>query len=163
MIDGWRMKHGPLCLSIAINRAKLNLICLPQKLVADLASAPKLCFQNISRREVRKPPQHEPVFTRTFLDRCIFNSLQAEEGVLKWWKRRGVQGLPMILGLSEDTWAPRGLIADDKVTRLRVNLCYLRLIIVSCVLVPADQSPLHPCSIQRAEKKASRRITPSLL
>lgn len=57
-------------------------------------------------------------------------------------------GLPMILGLSEDTCAPRGLIADDKVTRLRVNLCYLHLIIVSCVLVPAEQSPLHPHSIQ---------------
>lgn len=32
------------------------------------------------------------------------------------------------------------MIADDKVTRLRVNLCYLRLIIVSGVLVPAEQS-----------------------
>lgn len=31
MIDGWRMKHGPLHLSVAITRAKLNLICLPQK------------------------------------------------------------------------------------------------------------------------------------
>lgn len=51
MIDGWRVKHGPLHLSVAITRAKLNLICLPQKLVADLASAPKLCFQNISRRD----------------------------------------------------------------------------------------------------------------
>lgn len=28
----------------------------------------------------------EPVFTRTFLDRCIFNSLQAEVGVLKGWE-----------------------------------------------------------------------------
>lgn len=54
MIDGWRMKHGPLRLSVAITRAKLNLICLPQKLVADLASAPKLCFQNISRRGEKK-------------------------------------------------------------------------------------------------------------
>lgn len=78
MIDGWRMKHGPLHRSVAITRAKLNLICLPQKLVADLASAPKLCFQNTSRRGGRK--NDEPVFTRTFLDRCIFNSLQAEEG-----------------------------------------------------------------------------------
>lgn len=50
MIDGRRMKHGPLRLSVAITRAKLNLICLPRKLVTDLASAPKLCFQNISRR-----------------------------------------------------------------------------------------------------------------
>lgn len=39
-----------LRLSVAITTAKLNLISLPQKLVADLASAPKLCFQNISRR-----------------------------------------------------------------------------------------------------------------
>lgn len=54
MIDGWRVKHGPLRLSVAITRAKLNLICLPQKLVADLASAPKLCFQNISRRRGRE-------------------------------------------------------------------------------------------------------------
>lgn len=83
------MKHSPLCLSFAINRAKLNLICLPpQRLAADLGSAPELCFQNISRREARKK-KHEPVFTRTFLDRCIFNSLQAEEGVLKWWGRGG--------------------------------------------------------------------------
>lgn len=73
-----------------------------------------------------------------------------------------MQRLAMILGLSEDTWAPRGLIADDKVTRLRVNLCYLHLITVSCVLVPADPSPLHPYSIQPAEKKASGRITLSL-
>lgn len=51
-----------------------------------------------------------------------------------------VEGLPMILGLSEDTWAPRGSIADDKVTRLRVNLCYLHLITVSCAPVPADRS-----------------------
>lgn len=55
----------------------------------------------------------------------------------------GVQEQPVILGLSEDTWVPRGSIADDKVTRLRVNLCYLHLITASCVLVPADQSPLH--------------------
>lgn len=89
MIDGRGMKHGPLHLSVAITRAKLNLICLPQKLVADLASAPKLCFQNISRRGWRergewgggcRKKNDEPVFTRTFLDRCIFNSLQAEEG-----------------------------------------------------------------------------------
>lgn len=54
MTDGQRTKHGPLRLSIAITRAKLNLIYLPQKLVADLASAPKLCFENISeRRRVR--------------------------------------------------------------------------------------------------------------
>lgn len=51
--------------------------------------------------------------------------------------------LPMILGPSEDTWAPGGLIADDKVTRLRVNPCYLHLITVSCALVPAGPSPLH--------------------
>lgn len=90
MIDGWRVKHGPLHLSVAITRAKLNLICLPQKLVADLASAPKLCFQNISRRDGGgwgvgglfggRKKNDEPVFTRTFLDGCIFNSLQAEEG-----------------------------------------------------------------------------------
>lgn len=79
----------------------------------------------------------EPIFTRTLLDRCIFNSLQAEEGD---WMDGGVQELPAILSLSEDTWVPRGSIADDKVTRLRVNLCYLHLIIVSCVLVPADRS-----------------------
>lgn len=66
-----------------------------------------------------------------------------------------LKGPLVILGLSEDTWAPGGLIADDKVTRLRVNLCYLHLIIVSCVLVPADRSPLHPYSIQPIEKKAS--------
>lgn len=48
------MKLGPLRLSFAINGAKLNLICLPQKPVADLASAPKLCFQNISRRAAQE-------------------------------------------------------------------------------------------------------------
>lgn len=37
---------------------------------------------------------------------------------------RGFQGLPMILGLSEDSCAPGGFIVDDKVTRLRVNLRY---------------------------------------
>lgn len=50
MIDGRRMRHGPLRLFVAIAGAKLNLICLPQNLVADLASAPKLCFQNFSSR-----------------------------------------------------------------------------------------------------------------
>lgn len=50
MIDGRRMRHGPLRLFVSIAGAKLNLICLPQKLVADLASAPKLCFQNFSSR-----------------------------------------------------------------------------------------------------------------
>lgn len=82
----------------------------------------------------------EPDFTRTFLDRCIFNSLQAEEGV-QW-------GPLVILVLSEDTWTPGGLIADDKVTRLRVNLCYPHLITVSCVLVPVDRSPLQPSRLQ---------------
>lgn len=45
----------------------------------------------------------EPVFARTFGDRCIFNSLPAEEGVL------------VILGLSEDT-RPRGALLQ--MTRL---------------------------------------------
>lgn len=57
------MKLGPLRLSVAINGAKLNLICLPQKPAADLASAPKLCFQNISgRHKKRKKKNDEPVF-----------------------------------------------------------------------------------------------------
>ena len=55
-----------LRLSVAITRAKLNLISLPQKLVADLASAPKLCFQNISSRGGRGKKNDEPVFARTF-------------------------------------------------------------------------------------------------
>lgn len=42
--------------------------------------------------EKKKQKKHEPVFTRTFLDRCIFNSLQAEEGVLKRWKTGGGAG-----------------------------------------------------------------------
>ena len=65
----------------------------------------------------------------------------------------------MILGLSEDTWASRGLIADDKVTRLRVNLCFLHLIIVSCVLVPAGRSPSASLSHPAVhEEKASGGI-----
>lgn len=76
---------------------------------------------------------------------------------------RGVQELHAISGLSEDTWVPGGSIADDKVTRLRVNLCYLHLITVSCVLVPADRSPLYPYSIQPAKKKATGGIMLSLL
>lgn len=60
MMDGQRTKHGPLHLSIAITRAKLNLIYLPQKLVTDLASAPKLCFENISKR--RGGENDEPIF-----------------------------------------------------------------------------------------------------
>lgn len=166
------MKHGPLRLSVAITRAKLNLICLLQKPVADLASAPKLCFQNMSSRVGKGGSREgwrvarkndEPLFTRTFLDRCIFNSLQAaEEGC--WMDGRaaavgGIQRRPVILGPSEDAAAPRGSIADDKVTRLRVNLCYLHLITVSCVLVPADRSPLRAHSTRPAEKKASGRIT----
>lgn len=75
----------------------------------------------------------------------------------------GAEELPAILGLSEDTWVPGASIADDKVTRLRVNLCYLHLITVSRVLIPTDQSPLCAPSIQAAEKKATARITPSLL
>lgn len=86
MIDGWRVKRGPLDLSITINGAKPELICLPPKLGADLDSAPQLCFQNISRREERRRKKNEPVFTRTFLDRCIFNSLQADEGCWKYCK-----------------------------------------------------------------------------
>lgn len=84
--------------STDISRAKLNLICLPQELVLDLPSAPRLCFQNISRREVREKEKNEHIFTRTFLDRCIFNSQQADEGteVAKWWKRRQWQRLPVI-------------------------------------------------------------------
>lgn len=73
------------------------------------------------------------------------------------------QGLPMILGLSEDMSAPRVSIADDKVTRLRVNLCYLHLITVSCVLVPPDGPPFHPYSAHPAVMKASGLITLSLL
>lgn len=136
------MIDGLLCLSIAISGAKLDLICLPLKLVADLASAPKLCFLNISSKKEGEKKNDEPLFARTFLDRCIFNSLQAEE---ECWVHRG--GLmPMILGLSEDMLAPRGSIADDKVTRLKVDLYYLHLITTSCVLIPADLSPLHPYS-----------------
>lgn len=68
-----------LRLSVAITTAKLNLISLPQKLVADLASAPKLCFQNISGGGGEKKMMN-PFLQGHFLDRCIFNSLQAEEG-----------------------------------------------------------------------------------
>lgn len=165
MIDGRRMRHGPLRLFVTIAGAKLNLICLPQKLVADLASAPKICFQNFSSRRgwaMRggEGKNDEPLFTRTFGDGCIFNSLQAVEGC--WMKGGwvGFQGLPMILGLSEDMSAPRGSIADDKVTRLRVNLCYLHLITVSCVLVPPDgplSIPILPTLLRRKLPVLSRR------
>ena len=47
---------------------------------------------------------------------------------------------PVILGLDEDTRAPRGLIADDKVTRLRVNLCYIHSITGFCVAIPVGLS-----------------------
>lgn len=41
-------------LSVAINEARPSLICLLQKLMPDLASAPRLCSQNISGREARE-------------------------------------------------------------------------------------------------------------
>lgn len=67
----------------------------------------------------------------------------------------GVRELHAISGPSADTWVPGGSIADDKVTRLRLNLCYLHLIIVSCVLVPA----LHPT--RREESYLSYHAVPS--
>lgn len=82
------------------------------------------------------------------------------------WTGRGadVLGLPLTQGMSEDTTAPGGSIADDKVTRLKVNLCYLHLITTSRVLVPAEQSlSPHRFSACPAEKKASSRITLSFL
>ena len=61
-------------LSVAFNKAKLNLIRLPYKLMSDLAFAPKLCFRNTSRREAKEErnKNDEPIFTRTFLDRFVF-------------------------------------------------------------------------------------------
>lgn len=59
---------------------------------------------------------------------------------------------------------PLGALADDKVTRLRVNLCYhLRLIIASGVLVCAEVSSLYPHprparTLRPTEKKVSFRI-----
>lgn len=48
---------------------------------------------------------------------------------------------------------PLGGLADDKVARLRVNLCYhLRLVIVSGVLVPTEQPPFM---IHAAHRKQS--------
>lgn len=40
--------------SVAFNKAEPNLIRLLQKLMSDLALAPKLCFRNISRRVARE-------------------------------------------------------------------------------------------------------------
>lgn len=93
----------------------------------------------MEERELERCGQgkNEPVFTRTFLDGCIFNPLQADEGCRK--HRRSATGVG---GPERRHMGPLGGLADDKVARLRVNLCYhLRLVIVSGALVPTEQPP----------------------
>lgn len=85
MIDGF------LCKSTAISRAKLKLISLLKKFLADLDSAPKLCLLNISSRK-GAGLNDETLFTRMILDGNIF-ICWAVQGELK-----GLGGvrLPMI-------------------------------------------------------------------
>lgn len=84
--------------------------------------------------------KNEPVFTRTLLDGCIFNPLQADERC-----RKRSSDATEVGGPERRHMGPLGGLADDKVTRLRVNLCYyLRLIIVSGLLVPTElPAPFH--------------------
>lgn len=72
--------------SVAFNKARPNLLRLLWKQMSDLAFAPKLCFQNISREARKKRMKMMNPFSQGHLeiDFFLFNSPQAEERVLKW-------------------------------------------------------------------------------
>lgn len=74
------------CLSAAIKKAGLNLIYLLEELMSDLAFAPRLCSQNISRREAgeKGTTTMNPFSQGRFQIDIFLNSPQAGERVLKW-------------------------------------------------------------------------------